>query len=224
MEQRVYRGNIHPNDLAEALLDEWDRDDTIAQAFGEEDRVIVQIGQREGGWFSDEPHQALTLDLTAVEDGLQVTMGQQQWFKDGGTQIIAGGLIGFFPFFFTFPLGELFGGQSIDQRLPDRIWQTIDRYAASVAPPTTPTPTTTEPVGPVTGRTTRLATVSCPECGVANPLGALRCSACGTSLQAISACPQCGHQNPPGANFCNRCGSKLNPSAQLGNQAAVGGP
>jgi ribosomal protein L40E len=211
MEQRVYDGAIDPGGLADALLEEWDRDDTIAQVFGEGDRYIVQIGQREGGWFGDEPHQALTLDLEAVPEGLQVTMGQQQWFKEGG-QLFVGGMIGFFPFFFTWPLGGLLGGQEIDQRFPSRVWQNIDRYVASVSPAAAPPASE----GPATGRTTRLATISCAECGVANPVGAQRCSACGASLEVPSACPQCGHRNPPGANFCNRCGTKLNPAATLG--------
>jgi ribosomal protein L40E len=207
MEQRVYSGTLEPEGLAQALLDEWDHDDTIAQVFGDQDRVIVQIGQREGGLFSDEPHQCLTLDIERLDEGIQVTMGQQQWFKGGGTQIIAGGLIGFFPFFFTFPLGGLFGGgDDIDASLPGRIWQSVERYVASQGVS-----------APATGKTTRLATVPCPACGVANPLGAQRCSACGTDLAATPACPQCGHTNPPGANFCNRCGLKLNPAASLGN-------
>jgi ribosomal protein L40E len=207
MEQRVYSGTLEPEGLAQALLDEWDHDDTIAQVFGDQDRVIVQIGQREGGLFSEEPHQCLTLDIERLDEGIQVTMGQQQWFKGGGTQIIAGGLIGFFPFFFTFPLGGLFGGgDDIDASLPGRIWQSVERYVASQGVS-----------APATGKTTRLATVPCPACGVANPLGAQRCSACGTDLAATPACPQCGHTNPPGANFCNRCGLKLNPAASLGN-------
>ncbi|HZG69193.1 MAG TPA: zinc ribbon domain-containing protein [Herpetosiphonaceae bacterium] len=194
MEQRVFHGRMRPEDLAQALLDEWDRDDTIAQAFSEPGRALVQIGQREGGWFGDEPHQAITLDIEALDDGLQVTMGQQQWIKDG-MQIFAGGLIGFFPFFFTFPLGGLFGGGDIDQSLPGRIWQTVERYAGNT--------------GAATGKTQRLSTMPCPECGVANPQNAERCSACGASLMPSPACPNCAHVNPPGARFCNRCGAAL---------------
>ncbi len=199
MEQRVYNGAIQPEGLAQALLDEWDTNDTIAQAFGEGDRMVVQIGQREAGFFSDEPHQALTLDIQSVEDGVQVTMGQQQWYKDTGVQIFAGGLLGFFPFFFTFPLGDFFGDGGIDQTLPGRIWQSIDRY--------------TQNIGAATGKTQRLSTVACPNCGVANPMMAERCSACGTNLTTRSGCPRCGHANPPGANFCNRCGTDLRQAA-----------
>ncbi len=200
MEQRVYHGAIQPEGLAQALLDEWDRDATIAQAFGEADRVVVQIGQREGGWFGDEPHQALTLDIESIGDGVQVTMGQQQWYRDTGVQIFTGGLIGFFPFFFTFPLGQLFGGQgNIDQSLPGQVWQTIDRYA--------------QQYGAATGKTQRLISIPCPECGVANPEGALKCSACGSDLTVVPSCPRCGHANPAGANFCNRCGEPLRAAA-----------
>ncbi len=199
MEQRVYEGAQSAEALAQVLIDEWDRGDTIAQGFGEGDRLIVQIGQREGGWFSDEPHQAITLDIEHVTDGLQVTMGQQQWYKDNGVQIFAGGLIGFLPFFFTFPLGHLFGSD-IDQRLPARIWQSIDRY-------------TQDSGGAATGKTQRLATLPCPECGVANPQGATRCSACGANLEAPLTCPRCGHTNPPGARFCNRCATPFRETA-----------
>jgi ribosomal protein L40E len=196
MEQRVYHGTLSPEDLARMLLETWDRDQTMAQAFGEGPRMIVQIGQREAGWFSDEPRQALTLDIESIDDGVQVTMGQQQWYKDGGGQIMVGGLIGFLPFFFTFPLGRLFGGDDgIDDSLPGQIWRSIDQYVGQF--------------GAATGATQRLQTIACPECGVANPQNARQCSACGAALTPPETCPHCGYLNPTGARFCNRCGSAL---------------
>lgn len=195
MEQRTYHGAIQPERLAEALLNEWNCGDTIAQAFGEGGRIVVQIGQRETGWLSDEPHQAITLALDTLDNGLQVTMGQQQWYKESGG-VMVGGLIGFLPFFFTFPLGNLFGGTTpLDERLPNRIWHSIDRYVAEL--------------GAATGKTQRLPTVACPECGVANPQGAERCSACGATIPDQVLCQRCGHLNPPYANFCNRCGAQV---------------
>ncbi|HEX6287758.1 MAG TPA: zinc ribbon domain-containing protein [Herpetosiphonaceae bacterium] len=196
MEQRVYHGEVRPEGLAQALLDEWDREPTIAQAFGAEDYVVVQIGQRDAGWFDDEPRQALTLTIEPLTDGVQVTMGQQKWYKEQNVQIFVGGLVGLLPFFFGFPLGQFFGGDGdIPQTLPGRVWQSIDRYASSF--------------GAATGKTQRLPTVACAECGVANPQGAERCSACGARLDAAPTCPKCGYSNPPGANFCNRCGLNL---------------
>jgi ribosomal protein L40E len=202
MEQRTYHGPIDERALAEALVDEWDREPTVAQALEAEGGVIVQIGQRGGGWFEDEPRQALTLGIEPVADGVRVTMGQQQWYKQGG-QVIVGGLIGFFPFFFAWPLGGLFGGGDppIDEALPEQIWRSVERF--------------TEQYGAATGPTRRLATVSCPACGVANPEGAAFCSACGTQLQP-ARCPNCGATNPPGANFCIRCGTGLAAERSVG--------
>jgi len=52
------------------------------------------------------------------------------------------------------------------------------------------------------------ATVSCPECGSANPSDSNFCSNCGTSLGKV-ACPKCGTQNSAQARFCSNCGHKL---------------
>lgn len=198
MEQRMYPSVVMPEGLAQALLTAWDQGDMIAQVMGGGDRVVVQIGQRRGGLFSDEPRQALTLDIERMPEGVQVTMGQQRWFKENNVQIFAGGLIGFLPFFFAFPLGHLFGGDdAVDQNLPSRVWQSLDQYVATLG------------VGATTGPTTRLATTACPECGVANPLGAQHCSACGASLTPNLTCPRCGRLNPSGARFCNQCGTSL---------------
>lgn len=201
MEQRIYHGSIDPDQLAQALLDEWDQGETIAQALEAEGGIVVQIGQREAGWFSDEPRYALTIGIEQLDARVQVSMGQQQWYKAGG-QIIVGGLFGFVPFFFAWPLGGLFGGDDppIDRDLPGQIWQTIERFTAQS--------------GAATGPTRRLATVVCPACGVSNPQSAAYCSACGQSLRATN-CPQCGRANPPGANFCIRCGAKLGSATRV---------
>lgn len=203
MEQRIYHGSITPAQLSQMLIDTWDRDETVAQALETDGGMIIQIGQRTGGWLNDEPRQALTLGIETLHDGVRVSMGQQQWYQAGG-RIMVGGLIGFFPFFFVWPLGGLFRGDGpeIDRDLPGQIWQSIERYTAES--------------GAATGPTRRLSTVACPACGVANPEGAATCSACGQALQ-VAHCPNCGANNPPGANFCIRCGTKLAGQARAVN-------
>jgi predicted RNA-binding Zn-ribbon protein involved in translation (DUF1610 family) len=221
MEQRTYQGTIDLDGLAQYLLDTWDQGDTVAQALEGDEGLIVQVGQRSGGFFSDEPQTALTLALEPVSDGLRVTLGEQQWYRDGGGQIMVGGLIGFFPFFFTWPLG---GGRDepVDPVLTSQVWESVDRYvqpagAATGATKQLPqqpgaaTGATTrlpQQPGATTGATTRLADIACPSCGTANVREAERCRECGTYLQA-RACPQCGVANPATANFCMRCGSTL---------------
>jgi ribosomal protein L40E len=221
MEQRIYQGTIDPNALAQHLLDTWDQGDTAAQALEGDEGIIVQVGQRSGGFFSDEPTSAVTVALEPVSDGLRVTLGEQQWYRDGGGQIMVGGLIGFFPFFFTWPLG---GGRDepVDPALTSQVWESVERYVqpdGAVTGATTrmsqqpeaATGATTrlpEQTSAATGATIRLPGIHCPSCGTENLPEAVRCRECGTYLQA-RACPQCGVSNPATANFCMRCGSSL---------------
>ncbi len=54
------------------------------------------------------------------------------------------------------------------------------------------------------------ATVACPNCGTANPVGAKFCNNCGTKLGPdVVKCANCGHENPAGAKFCSNCGTEL---------------
>ncbi len=206
MEQRVYQGRLDPLGLAQHLLDAWDHDETVAQALESDDGVLVQIGQRQGGLFGDEPRQALAVGIEPLADGLRVTLGQQPWHKGGG-RVVVGGLIGIFPFFFTWPPPNLFGGEGppIDQRLPARVWETVEAYAGSA--------------GAATGPTRRLSSVGCPSCGVANPEGAAYCSACGTALRPTS-CPRCGAAAPTNAQFCIQCGASLADARAVGQGPA----
>ena len=127
MEQRLYQGAIDPNALVQYLLDTWDQGDTVAQALEGDEGTIVQVGQRSRSFFSDKPQSALTVALEPVSDGLRVTLGEQQWYRDGGGQIMVGGLIGFFPFFFTWPLG---GGRDepVDPQMTSQMWESVERY------------------------------------------------------------------------------------------------
>jgi ribosomal protein L40E len=214
MEQRILRGVADPVALAQHLLDRWDQGDTAAQALESDEGIIVQVGQRSGGLFNDAPRSAVTLALEAVADDTRVTLGEQQWYSDGGGRIVVGGLIGFFPFFFTWPLG---GGREepVDPELVTRVWQSVEEYGARYgATPSAPRPLPAAPA-PATGATTRLPSIGCPVCATDNPPGAERCRECGTFLGA-KACPQCGVSNPATANFCMRCGSTLQQTRAVG--------
>lgn len=229
MEQRVYQSSIDPNALAQYLLDTWDQGDTVAQILEADEGVMVQVGQRGGGFMRDDPRSAVTLALEPVSDGLRVTLGEQQWYRDGGGRIIVGGLIGFFPFFFTWPLG---GGRDepVDPQVRRQVWESVERYAQQYGAATGATrrlpeqpgaatgATTRLPRQPeaATGTTTRLAEVYCPSCGTQNGSDLERCRECGTYLQARD-CPVCGVSNPATANFCIRCGSSVS-SARAVNE------
>jgi hypothetical protein len=207
MEQRMYPSSIDPNALAQHLLDTWDQGDTVAQALEADEGIIVQVGYRTGGFFNDEPDNALTLALEPIGDGLRVTLGEQQWYRDQGGQIMVGGLIGFFPFFFTWPLGAG-RDEPVDPQLTRRVWESVDDYARHYGAPPSDTRQLPRPPSAATGETMRLAGITCPSCGTDNTAGAERCRECGTFLQAQD-CPACGVSNPATANFCMRCVSNL---------------
>jgi ribosomal protein L40E len=215
MEQRIYEGTIDPNAFAQYMLDTWNQGETAAQALESDEGIIVQVGERHHGLFSDEPRNALTLAFEPRGDGLRVTMGEQQWYRDGGGRIMVGGLIGFFPFFFTWPLGGG-RGEPIDPQLTQQVWQTVEQYAAQYGAVTGETRRLPQQTGAATGPTTRLDTLHCPSCGTENPAAAERCRECGTYLQ-VRNCPQCGVSNPATAHFCMRCGTSLLDARSVGS-------
>ena len=53
------------------------------------------------------------------------------------------------------------------------------------------------------------ATIICPNCSTANPVGSKFCNSCGTKLSGVIKCPTCGTENPAGAKFCSNDGTKL---------------
>jgi len=195
MEQRTYRGEIDPRGLADALVAHFDHGDLMAQkVVGQEGHLMVQIATREWGWGA--ARSALSVGIAPVEEGVRVTLGQQRWLDAAASLTITG-------------LGALINPLSLLGRiddiardvgkltLPDQVWQAVEHYCDSV--------------GARLGLAEKQLVVTCPYCGVGNPVGVGRCSACGGSLAEVQpvACPQCGFIVPPDARFCSRCGAKL---------------
>ena len=77
MERRVFHGNIKPNDVAHALMAEFNRGNMHAQVLGTKDKMAVQIATHRGA--PSGGHTALTINLQSVEDGIFVEVGQQAW-------------------------------------------------------------------------------------------------------------------------------------------------
>jgi hypothetical protein len=80
MEQRTYHGTISPGELADHLVQHFDpQPDIQAQKLGEGDSLAVQIA---GGDDRANQRNVLTLAIvraTDAEQGVTVTIGQQQW-------------------------------------------------------------------------------------------------------------------------------------------------
>jgi predicted RNA-binding Zn-ribbon protein involved in translation (DUF1610 family) len=173
----------------------FDHGDLMAQKVrGQEGHLMVQIATRQWGWGA--ARSALSVGLSPVEGGVRVTVGEQRWLDAAASLAITG-------------LGALVRPLSILHRiddiardigkltLPDQVWAAVEHYVDSV--------------GAKLGMSEKQVVVACPYCGVGNPVGVGRCSACGGSLAEVQpmACPNCGFISPKGARFCSRCGSKL---------------
>ena len=195
MERRIFHGNIKPNDIAHALMAEFNRGNMHAQLLGNQDRMAVQISTRNG--IRSGGHTALTINVQAVEDGILVELGQQAWLgvaaSLGHTALSA--LRN--PFSLLGRLDDL--AQDIESmQLNETAWNVIDRTVATLKASY--------------ALSEKLARLSCAYCGAANPVGEACCLSCGAPLgdaQPIT-CLQCGFVVTTQETVCPNCNRKLN--------------
>lgn len=134
MEQRIYHGNLNPEAFADFLVQRFDPQENIqAQKIGQGDSLVVQVGH---GDVPAEIKHAVTVGITRASDaeqGVVVTMGQQQWISPRmATYAAMMGLIAVLVtpwalFGLLWPVSELIGSRT----LPGEIWSAVDTYALS---------------------------------------------------------------------------------------------
>jgi len=195
MEQRTYHGDLNPEDIAKALVAQFNQGSTVAHQFSQGERVVVQIGSRDR---RQGVENALTVSLSKTRDGVNVGVGEQRWL-DAATDLAQAGLGALFnPVSLISNLGEIVRDVS-SFSLPEQVWKTIESYCDSV--------------GAGLGGSLEQSNITCGYCGVLNEPGAPRCIACGApmgNLQPIH-CHVCGLSAPYNAKTCKRCGAKLAP-------------
>jgi ribosomal protein L40E len=194
VDQKTYRGEIKPEDLADALVAQFDGGDLKAQKVGRGEHVLVQIASRDWGWGG--PQSALTVGIARVEGGLQVSLGQERWLGAVADLAETGLRALVNPLSLIHRLDDIARSVS-GLTLPQQVWKAVEMYCDSV--------------GASLGMTVEETIVTCPYCGVANPIGAPKCSACGGPLgesQPI-VCAECGLRNHPESSYCARCGAML---------------
>jgi len=194
MERRILHGNIKPNDIAQALMAEFNRGNLYAQAVGQTNKLAVQITTRMGSQSGGQT--ALTVSVQKVEDGIMVEIGQQAWLGVAASlgQTALSALRN--PFNLLGRLDDL--AQDIENmQLQEKVWRTIDRAAMAL--------------GASHELSERLQRVVCEYCETANPLGEGSCIACGAPLgdaQPIT-CSNCGFVITKEESFCPNCKQKL---------------
>ena len=194
MERRILHGNITPNDIAHALMAEFNRGNLHAQTIGQADKLAVQISTRMGAQSGG--HTALTISIQRVEDGIMIEIGEQAWL--GMAASLGQTALSAFrnPFNLLGRLDDL--AQDIENiQLQEKVLFTISRTAATL--------------GASRELSDRLKRIACEFCGTANPLGEGSCIACGAPLGNLqpTTCLKCGFVIRNNETTCPNCKQKL---------------
>jgi hypothetical protein len=194
MQRRIFHGNIKPNDIAHALMAEFNRGNLLTQIVGNKDKMAVQIATRLG--TASGGQTALTINLQAVEDGILVELGQQAWLGVAASlgQTALSALRN--PFSLLGRLDDL--AQDIESiQLNEKTWQVIE--------------STVKTFGASYALSEKLSRISCEYCGSANPLGEASCLACGAPLGDAhpTTCHTCGFVVSVEETICPNCNAKL---------------
>ena len=194
MDRRIYHGNIQPNDIARALLAEFNRGNLHAQTVGQSGKLAVQIATRTGAQSGGQT--ALTVTIQTTDDGVMIELGQQAWYGVAASlgQTAISALRN--PFSLLGRLDDL--AQDIENmQLSENIWKVIDGAIASA--------------GASHQLSERLRRIACDYCNTANEVGAGSCIACGAPLgddQPLT-CSNCGFAVSRSEEICPNCSKKL---------------
>ena len=194
MNRRIFHGNIQPNDIAHALMTEFNRGNLQAQVVGAKEKMAVQIATRMGALSGGQT--AMTIRIQTIEDGIMVDVGEQAWFGVAASigQTAFSALRN--PFSLLTRLDDL--AQDIENiQLSDHVWNVIDRAVVAL--------------GASYALSKRLTRICCEYCGTANPLGAGNCIACGAPMGDAqpTTCANCGFAVRQEEIVCPNCNQKL---------------
>lgn len=190
MNEKIFYGEIEPEDLANALLAEFNRPPWQAQRYGKGRKIAVQIANRpdiERGGAT-----ALTIHLQKVANGILVRMGQQTWANLAASMGITVLAALRNPWSLLSRLDDL--AQDFESiQLRDRAWEVIT--------------STCQMAGTSHILQQTLDRQVCEYCQTPNALDAPHCVACGAPLKMQTAitCPYCGFPVPENEAICSNC-------------------
>jgi lipopolysaccharide biosynthesis regulator YciM len=194
MDRRIFHGDIKPNDIAQALMAEFNRGNLHAQVIGQAHKLAVQIATRMGS--ESGGHTALTVSIQNTGDGVMVEIGQQNWLGVAASlgQTAFSALRN--PFNLLGRLDDL--AQDIENlQLSDKVCKVIDRAVKTA--------------GASRELSERLRRVTCDYCLTANLVGEGACVACGAPLgnSQPTTCRNCGFVVSTAEAVCPNCNSAL---------------
>jgi len=192
--EKIYHGEIKPQDFARVLIAEFDHGNLRAQQIGTGNEIVVQIATRD--FRRSGGQTALTVTIGKVADGVAVEIGNQSWLgvaaSLGSTAISA--LRN--PFSLLGRLDDV--AQDIESlQIRDRIWDVIENTAFAA--------------GASFELSERLRRLVCEYCGIANPVGEPSCIACGAPLGSSQpiTCGNCGYVVFKNELSCPNCNNPI---------------
>lgn len=193
MKPRIFHGDLKPDDVATALISEFNRGNMRAQKLGTGDHVVVQIATDRRRTSGGE--MAVSVSVRSVPDGVAIQVGRQAWLgvaaSIGETAFRA--LRN--PWSVLSRLDDL--AQDIESlQVSERIWNVIEGAARAA--------------GASYELSERLRRQICSYCRTPNSLEEERCIACGAPLveDRPRACLSCGFIIRSGDIVCPNCGKK----------------
>jgi len=194
MDQRIYHGDISPEDIARSLVAHFHRGNLIVQQIGEGDRLAVQIAT------SSRPasggQTALSVNIQKVPDGVICQMGTQAWMGVAASLGMTALFAWHNPFNILHRLDDI--AQDVENlQLVEEVWSVIGNAARSA--------------GAGHQLSERLRRMVCSYCLTANPVGESRCIACGAPLgeEQPDTCRSCGYVLAHGERTCPNCGKPV---------------
>lgn len=156
------------------------------------DGYVMQASQPKDGWKTlTGMRLAVTIQMTVIQNQLNVTVGEGQW-----SDKIGAGAIGLF---IAWPLAITAGmGAFKQKKLPAEIFQVIESFIMTGGRTI---------VVNGAGSVVASGMIVCPNCRAQLSAGSKFCNNCGAKLN--SKCPSCGADIAQGSLFCSECGQKL---------------
>lgn len=163
-----------------------------AQSSQTTDGYVMQASQPKDGWKTlTGMRLAVTVQMAAAGDQLNVSIGEGQW-----SDKIGAGAIGLFV---AWPLAITAGmGAYKQKKLPSEVFQVIENTIMTGGQPV---------VVPGVGQTVAAGMTLCPSCKAQLAPGSKFCNRCGAKLG--QKCPNCGAEITADSAFCSECGMKL---------------
>lgn len=156
------------------------------------DGYVMQASQPKDGWRTlTGMRLAVTVQMAAAGDQLNVSIGEGQW-----SDKIGAGAIGLFV---AWPLAITAGmGAYKQKKLPSEVFQVIENTIMTGGQPV---------VVSGAGQTVADGMTLCPSCKAQLTPGSKFCNRCGAKLG--QKCPNCGAEITADSAFCSECGVKL---------------